>query len=298
MPRFIRFFLIKKIIMSSVSPPMVYDDVTINTFMKLIVERSQSQVYAFDTLFILEFKKSGFEAIHQQITIDLFKKTLLLAPLYVNNTHWTLVAVHVSNKDITFYDNMNCTISEMIWKIRQFIIFCEFKQYGCTSNWQIYRGETTTLNNNDDCGPGIVEIAERISRGYPPLINLSLLKDYMKNHKQILEENFLHIYHDPAQFTNPPPLRPPTPTGIKIIETNHIKKRTLKNKNYKYLKNLRQKTRFRKYYKHLNKQRILLTEPVPLKTLKPKRTPYSQQLKKEKRDEFISIQSMNSSPGK
>ncbi|XP_050547850.1 sentrin-specific protease 1-like [Daktulosphaira vitifoliae] len=174
-------FFNKKIIMSSVSPPIVYDDVTVNTFMKLIVERSQSQVYAFDTLFILELKKSGFDVIHQQIIIDLFEKTLLLAPLYVNNNHWILVVVHVSNKDITFYDNMNCTISEMIWKIRQFIIFCELKQYGCTSHWQIYRGETTTLNYNDECGPGIVEIAERISRGYPPLINLSLLKNYMKN---------------------------------------------------------------------------------------------------------------------
>ncbi|XP_050540728.1 sentrin-specific protease 1-like isoform X1 [Daktulosphaira vitifoliae] len=276
-------------IMSSDVPTFVYNDSTINKFMELIVKISQSQIYAFDTLLLLEIKRNGFEAVHRRIRNNLFEKTLLLAPFHDNNHYWNLAIIHVYNKEIILHNCTNYIITDMIEKLRQFIISCELKQYGLNSHWQIYKGETTILDDNHNSGPWILEIAEIISRNDNPMINLSLMKDYTKKHKQILEENILHLYHDPAQFSNPPPLRPPTPTGIKVIQIDHSKKKTLKNKHNKYLKNLRKKTRYRKYYKYINMKRELLYKPIILKTLKPRKTSYS--TSQERKNEMKSNQS-------
>ncbi|XP_050524521.1 sentrin-specific protease 2-like [Daktulosphaira vitifoliae] len=161
----------------------LYNDETINKFMNLIVKRGEGNIYAFDSFFIPSIKRRGIDIINAKFKHDVFSKNLLMAPLNINNNHWIIAIVDVSQKEIIVYDSLDCHNGKEV-KILQYFL-CEHKhtKYGTSSPWFLFRGETTNQENEYDCGPWILAIADRYSSGQPPMPNQKLMAGIRKEHE-------------------------------------------------------------------------------------------------------------------
>ena len=87
------------------------NDEIINFYMQMIVARSKSSsnfrpVYAFSTYFYSRLMAGGYTAVQRWTgKMDLFSYSLVLVPIHLG-LHWSLAALDMDAKSITYYDSM------------------------------------------------------------------------------------------------------------------------------------------------------------------------------------------------
>ncbi|XP_050528146.1 sentrin-specific protease 3-like [Daktulosphaira vitifoliae] len=167
--------------MSLITDTSLYNDETINRFMKLLMKRNEDRIFAFDTFFIPEINRRELDTINTRFKENLLLKTTALAPIHINNNHWIIAVDDIQQHEIICYDSLDCHDIKEITKFRQFMIRHELRMSGSKSMWPIFRGETTIQENNYDCGPWILEIAVPWSQRRPKkLVCIKCVSTWLK----------------------------------------------------------------------------------------------------------------------
>ncbi|XP_050547738.1 sentrin-specific protease 1-like [Daktulosphaira vitifoliae] len=165
------------------SPTSWYTSDTINEYIKMIVTRSEGEVYAVVTDFIIAYLRGGYPAVRRWIKKDIHTIKLLFVPMNVYESHWILTVVNVPAKTVTSYDSLKSYEGPYPMVLKNFLIEWEMDKKGKASTWTLQIGETSRQTNGHDCGPFTVELAEKMSRGNTTPINANLMPFIRLRHK-------------------------------------------------------------------------------------------------------------------
>ena len=115
--------------LETLKPCIWLNDNIINTVLYLITSDSPPS-FAFPTYFIQAYQQQGYVGVRRWTkkidpgnTGELFSQRMVFIPLNPNRNHWTLVAINVSVKTITYYDSFGGRDQVMLKiQIEQFLI--------------------------------------------------------------------------------------------------------------------------------------------------------------------------------
>ncbi|KAL6084903.1 hypothetical protein STEG23_036273 [Scotinomys teguina] len=153
------------------------NDEIVNFYMNLLMERSKSPGYpalhTFNTFFYSKLKCGGYRSVKRWTrTIDIFTKEIVLVPIHLE-VHWSLVAIDLRKKTITYWDSMAQKRPDILGMIFQYLQEesktrrnidlnpLEWKQSSMTAE------EIPLQLNRSDCGVFTCKYADYISRGQP-----------------------------------------------------------------------------------------------------------------------------------
>lgn len=153
------------------------NDVVINFYMNLLVQRNDSEGYpalhVFSTFFYPKLKHGGYSAVKRWTRgINLFEKEIILVPIH-QQVHWSLIEIDLRKRSIVYYDSMGHTGQSICETIFQYLQNesktrrnmeldpLEWKQYSMTS------AEIPQQLNRSDCGVFTCKYADYISRDQP-----------------------------------------------------------------------------------------------------------------------------------
>ncbi|XP_050546654.1 sentrin-specific protease 1-like isoform X1 [Daktulosphaira vitifoliae] len=165
------------------SPTSWYTSDTINEYIKMIVKRSEGEVYAVVTDFIVAYLRGGYPAVRRWIKKDIHTIKLLFVPMNVYESHWILTVVNIPEKTVTSYDSLKSYKGPYPMVLKNFLIEWEMDKKGKASTWTLQIGETSRQTNGHDCGPFTVELAEKMSRGDTTPINANFMPFIRLRHK-------------------------------------------------------------------------------------------------------------------
>ncbi|XP_050534115.1 sentrin-specific protease 1-like isoform X3 [Daktulosphaira vitifoliae] len=165
------------------SPTSWYTSDTINEYIKMIVKRSEGEVYAVVTDFIVAYLRGGYPAVRRWIKKDIHTIKLLFVPMNVYESHWILTVVNIPEKTVTSYDSLKSYEGPYPMVLKNFLIEWEMDKKGKASTWTLQIGETSRQTNGHDCGPFTVELAEKMSRGDTTPINANFMPFIRLRHK-------------------------------------------------------------------------------------------------------------------
>ncbi|XP_050520302.1 uncharacterized protein LOC126893827 [Daktulosphaira vitifoliae] len=160
-----------------------YTSDTINEYIKMIVTRSEGEVYAVVTDFIVAYLRGGYPAVRRWIKKDIHTIKLLFVPMNVYGSHWILTVVNIPEKTVTSYDSLKSYKGPYPMVLKNFLIEWEMDKKGKASTWTLQIGETSRQTNGHDCGPFTVELAEKMSRGDTTPINANFMPFIRLRHK-------------------------------------------------------------------------------------------------------------------
>ncbi|XP_037958920.1 uncharacterized protein LOC119688313 [Teleopsis dalmanni] len=153
------------------------NDNVINFYMSLLTARSEKKnkthglptVYEMNTFFIPNLLTHGFNAVKRWTRkVDIFKKDIILIPVFVNGVHWSLAIIHLKNKSIKYYDSKGLPNSKVLNALEEYLkeeSLDKQKKKMDTSGFVIESEEDAPLQINDnDCGVFTCMFAEFITR--------------------------------------------------------------------------------------------------------------------------------------
>lgn len=234
-----------------------YSNFIIDDYMRLLVNYSKSNVYAFNTDFINQLLTHGFENVKKNlIEHNIFSKQYLFLPTIVCGCHWILNTVHIPSHTITQYDSLYTYFPQVTNTIATML-----KQYTDLMNidpinWTIVQGDSPYQENGYDCGAFVLEMTKHITMETPFNFNqkhMSLIR--IRHEKELRLQTILPILlrhgmdgsnNQSSQTSKNTTLSPNSVSGesTELINYKAIKnKRRLKRMGYKRPRNHKKKNK-------------------------------------------------------
>lgn len=154
-------------------PQRWLNDEIINAYLKLVKTRFDRKIHVFDSFFYTtcverKEKGPGIESLRHLSKNDYLANDLLFCPIHVNNNHWTLIAVHIADRRIEYYDSLNSNetrgneILELFTEVLQAMESdeSEFKEWTTLQMQNIPRQD-----NDHDCGVFMCQYALELAKG-------------------------------------------------------------------------------------------------------------------------------------
>ncbi|NXC20931.1 SENP2 protease, partial [Corythaeola cristata] len=153
------------------------NDVVINFYMSLLMERSKKEgypaVHAFSTFFYPKLISGGYKAVKRWTrNVDLFKQDLILVPVHLR-VHWVLVAIDIRKKIIKYLDSMAGNGDEICETLLQYLQEESRERRNLQlpfSEWTMYSMKSHEIPrqfNESDCGVFMCKYADYISQDKP-----------------------------------------------------------------------------------------------------------------------------------
>lgn len=148
------------------------NDLVINSYFDLIVERSKQEsypsVHAYNTFFYSIYKTKGYSSVRRWTRkLDIFSFDLNFVPIHLG-VHWCLAVIDHRSKKICYYDSMGTGEDQCLDLLHEYLCL-EYKD----KKGQILDPSTYTTEimkdipqqmNGSDCGMFTLKYAEYISR--------------------------------------------------------------------------------------------------------------------------------------
>ncbi|XP_067322013.1 sentrin-specific protease 2 [Anolis sagrei] len=178
------------------------NDVVINFYMNLLVERNKRQgfplLYAFSTFFYPKLSSAGYNAVRRWTKeVDLFQHDLILVPIHIR-VHWALVVIDMRRETIKYFDSMGQSGHNICMKLLQYLQDESKVKRNLEinpSSWTLYSmkpNEIPQQRNGSDCGVFVCKYADFISRDKPIVFSQCHMPYYRKRmvweilHQQLL----------------------------------------------------------------------------------------------------------------
>ncbi|XP_060538823.1 sentrin-specific protease 2 isoform X3 [Pantherophis guttatus] len=153
------------------------NDVVINFYMNLLVERNKMQrfpvLYAFSTFFYSKLNSMGYNAVKRWTKeVDLFQHDIILVPIHIR-LHWALVVIDLRRKTIKYFDSMGQNGIRICMRLLQYLQEESKAKKNLdinVSSWTLYSmkpHEIPQQLNGSDCGMFTCKFAEFVSRDKP-----------------------------------------------------------------------------------------------------------------------------------
>ncbi|XP_075058334.1 sentrin-specific protease 5 [Mixophyes fleayi] len=131
------------------------NDQVINMYGELIMDAVPEKVHFFNSFFHRQLMTKGYNGVKRWTKkVDIFKKTLLLIPIHLE-VHWSLIAVNIPNKIISYYDSQGIHFKFCVENIRKYLLTeaKEKNQQEFLQGWQTAVTKCIPQQKNDsDCG--------------------------------------------------------------------------------------------------------------------------------------------------
>ncbi|XP_032081853.1 sentrin-specific protease 2 [Thamnophis elegans] len=153
------------------------NDVVINFYMNLLVERNKMQrfpaLYAFSTFFYSKLSSMGYNAVKRWTKeVDLFQHDIILVPIHIR-LHWALVVIDLRRKTIKYFDSMGQNGIRICRRLLQYLqeeSKAKKNQDINVSSWTLHSmkpHEIPQQLNGSDCGMFTCKFADFVSRDKP-----------------------------------------------------------------------------------------------------------------------------------
>ncbi|XP_024528393.1 sentrin-specific protease 3 isoform X1 [Selaginella moellendorffii] len=158
----------------------------INSYFSLIKVRSDRlyknssskfRTHCFSSFFYTKLQIAGYEGVRRWTkNINIFDHDLLLFPVNHNNVHWSLVAAHLKNHRIEYYDSLLCKSKTKAYirimkSVDEYLREEGANKHSMTSvqNWQLCVVDNIPQQTDgSSCGVFICAYAEHLTRGQSP----------------------------------------------------------------------------------------------------------------------------------
>lgn len=166
------------------------NDEVINTYLKLIADRSQQRknypsVHSFNTFFFSKLQ-NGYNGVRRWTKkIDIFSKDMIIIPIH-HGYHWCLAIINFKCKVITYYDSMGCPGDKCLTTLHDYLIKEHLDkkktELEAPDDWKLISTmkKTPQQLNGFDCGVFVCITAEFVARNAP----LSFTQDDMPKFRQ------------------------------------------------------------------------------------------------------------------
>ncbi|XP_029356910.1 sentrin-specific protease 5-like [Echeneis naucrates] len=150
------------------------NDQVINMYGELIMEATQHKVHFFNSFFHKQLVAKGYDGVKRWTKkVDLFSKWLLLIPIHLE-IHWSLVAVTMATKTISYYDSQGIVFRHTTDNIMKYLLSeaREKEHTAFQKGWKITIIKGIPQQKNDsDCGVFVLEYCRRLSMKQPLLFS-------------------------------------------------------------------------------------------------------------------------------
>ncbi|KAM4739387.1 uncharacterized protein FYW61_003866 [Anableps anableps] len=150
------------------------NDQIINMYGELIMDVAEQKVHFFNSFFYKQLVAKGYDGVKRWTKkVDLFSKWLLLIPIHLE-IHWSLIAVTMATKTISYYDSQGIVFRHTTNNIMKYLQSeaREKKQAAFQKGWKIAIIKGIPQQKNDsDCGVFVLEYCRRLSMKQPLLFS-------------------------------------------------------------------------------------------------------------------------------
>uniref|UniRef100_A0A3Q2PB83 SUMO specific peptidase 5 n=1 Tax=Fundulus heteroclitus TaxID=8078 RepID=A0A3Q2PB83_FUNHE len=150
------------------------NDQIINMYGELIMDVAEQKVHFFNSFFYKKLVAKGYDGVKRWTKkVDLFSKWLLLIPIHLE-IHWSLIAVTMATKTISYYDSQGIVFRHTTNNIMKYLQAeaREKKQAAFQKGWKIAIIKGIPQQKNDsDCGVFVLEYCRRLSVKQPLLFS-------------------------------------------------------------------------------------------------------------------------------
>ncbi|XP_038147630.1 sentrin-specific protease 5-like [Cyprinodon tularosa] len=150
------------------------NDQIINMYGELIMDVAEQKVHFFNSFFYKQLVAKGYDGVKRWTKkVDLFSKWLLLIPIHLE-IHWSLIAVTMATKTISYYDSQGIVFRHTTNNIMKYLQSeaREKKQAAFQKGWKIAIIKGIPQQKNDsDCGVFVLEYCRRLSVKQPLLFS-------------------------------------------------------------------------------------------------------------------------------
>lgn len=166
------------------------NDEIINCYLQLICDRSKKdetlpKVYAFNTFFYTNVNTKGYASVKRWTRkVDIFSFDVLLVPVHMNNNHWCMAVIDMSEKKIEYYDSMHGRNQRCLDNLKAYLeseSMDKKKTAFDPTGWSFnIRSDCPEQMNGSDCGMFACKFAEFASRRLTVSFNQSHMPYYRK----------------------------------------------------------------------------------------------------------------------
>ncbi|XP_058678904.1 sentrin-specific protease 3 [Ammospiza caudacuta] len=150
--------------------PNWLNDQVMNMYGDLVMDAVPDKVHFFNSFFYDKLRTRGYEGVQRWTkNVDIFGKELLLIPIHLE-VHWSLVAVDVARRTITYFDSQR-TLNRRCPKH-----ICRYLQAEADKKerpdfregWRgAFKMNVARQNNDSDCGAFVLQYCKFLALGRP-----------------------------------------------------------------------------------------------------------------------------------
>uniref|UniRef100_A0A672UR45 SUMO specific peptidase 3 n=1 Tax=Strigops habroptila TaxID=2489341 RepID=A0A672UR45_STRHB len=150
--------------------PNWLNDQVMNMYGDLVMDAVPDKVHFFNSFFYDKLRTRGYEGVQRWTkNVDIFGKELLLIPIHLE-VHWSLVAVDVTRRRITYFDSQR-TLNRRCPKH-----ICRYLQAEADKKerpdfregWRgAFKMNVARQNNDSDCGAFVLQYCKFLALGRP-----------------------------------------------------------------------------------------------------------------------------------
>nr|XP_041568205.1 sentrin-specific protease 3 [Taeniopygia guttata] len=150
--------------------PNWLNDQVMNMYGDLVMDAVPDKVHFFNSFFYDKLRTRGYEGVQRWTkNVDIFGKELLLIPIHLE-VHWSLVAVDVGRRTITYFDSQR-TLNRRCPKH-----ICRYLQAEADKKerpdfregWRgAFKMNVARQNNDSDCGAFVLQYCKFLALGRP-----------------------------------------------------------------------------------------------------------------------------------
>ncbi|KYO44796.1 sentrin-specific protease 3 [Alligator mississippiensis] len=150
--------------------PNWLNDQVMNMYGDLVMDTVPDKVHFFNSFFYDKLRTKGYEGVKRWTkNVDIFQKELLLVPIHLE-VHWSLVAVDVRGRCITYFDSQR-TLNRRCPKH-----ICRYLQAEADKKdrpdyrdgWRgSFKMNVARQNNDSDCGAFVLQYCKFLALGLP-----------------------------------------------------------------------------------------------------------------------------------
>uniref|UniRef100_A0A096MAL9 Ubiquitin-like protease family profile domain-containing protein n=1 Tax=Poecilia formosa TaxID=48698 RepID=A0A096MAL9_POEFO len=150
------------------------NDQIINMYGELIMDVAEQKIHFLLELYHHQLVAKGYDGVKRWTKkVDLFSKWLLLIPIHLE-IHWSLIAITMATKTISYYDSQGIVFRHTTNNIMKYLQSeaREKKQAAFQKGWKIAIIKGIPQQKNDsDCGVFVLEYCRRLSVKQPLLFS-------------------------------------------------------------------------------------------------------------------------------
>lgn len=150
------------------------NDEVINFYMSMLQERNTKYHY-FNSFFLVKLVENGKYCYNNvkrwTKKFNILEKEKIFIPVNLGNTHWTMMVIHMTAKQISYYDSMSGSGRRHMNAVLQWIkddVQDKLKQSLDMSDWKIIdESKVPQQRNGYDCGVFSIMCADYVSDNLP-----------------------------------------------------------------------------------------------------------------------------------